>query len=704
MILAKLSIKVVIASLFLIIQSSLYNHTQAQAPAIEWQNTIGGSGFDEARSIIQTTDGGYLLGGYSQSSISGDKTENSQGNNDYWVVKIDAAGSITWQNTIGGTGNDALTSIIQTTDGGYLLGGLSNSPISGDKTENSQGDFDYWVVKIDAAGSIAWQNTIGGSDSDFLNSIIQTTDGGYLLGGVSLSSISGDKTENPQGSYDYWVVKIDAAGSVTWQNTIGGNDSDHLTSIIQTTDGGYLLGGYSQSSISGDKTENSQGSVDYWAVKIDATGNITWQNTIGGDNPDVLESIIQTTDGGYLLGGLSQSSISGDKTENSQGWGDYWVVKLDVAGTITWQNTIGGSSNDQLRSIIQTTDGGYLLGGDSQSSISGDKTENSQGNSDYWVVKINASGSITWENTIGGNGLDQLNSIIQTTDGGYLLGGWSTSSISGDKTESSQGSGDYWVVKLASEPSAGCTDSNACNYDITATIDDGSCLVIGISCDDGDLCTSNDTIDANCNCVGTPSNCDDGNPCTDDTCDPINGGCTYAPVADGMSCDDGDPATTSVCLAGSCTLVVVDLDVDGYDSTVDCDDNNPDVYPNAPELCDGLDNDCDGVIDEGLDADSDGDSLSDCDELLIYLTDPLDADSDNDGLTDGLEVNHSGTNPLMDDTDGDGCSDDLEFSLACPDSECVPPVNPCIGDFSGDGSVNVSDLGGFLGAFGTTCE
>jgi len=1073
MTLAKLSIKVVIASLFLIIQTSIYNTTQAQIPAIEWQNTIGGNDYDELKSIIQTTDGGYLLGGVSWSSISGDKTENSQGNDDYWVVKTDDAGTITWQNTIGGTGSDALTSIIQTTDGGYLLGGQSSSNISGDKTENSQGNDDYWVVKIDAAGSITWQNTIGGSSDDELNSIIQTTDGGYLLGGWSQSSISGDKTENSQGYADYWVVKIDATGSITWQNTIGGDGWNELNSIIQTTDGGYLLGGQSTSNISGDKTENAQGSWDYWVVKIDAAGSITWQNTIGGSSGDELKSIIQTTDGGYLLGGYSESSASGDKTENSQGNDDYWVVKIDAAGTITWQSTIGGSQKDELKSIIQTTDGGYLLGGYSYSSSSGDKTENSQGARDYWVVKIDAAGSILWQNTIGGSFDDELKSIIQTTDGGYLLGGHSTSNISGDKTENTQGGVDYWVVKLASEPSAGCTDSSACNYDatasvddgscevlscagctdsnacnyditatiedgsceaiscagctdsnacnyditatiedssclvigiscddgdlstsndtidancncvgtpnnalsfdpsnsswmeiseisgftpdnftieiwmyfdsfsgyrtifhigndvqsdfeiytqgsariahvsnrsngagggshitespiptnqwflysmsyssinginvyfdgvlksssainpasispdakmylgyqpsnswghccppsmmdevriwnealstsqilnnttcqmqgvedklfayyslnqgiaagdntglttvidntgnghdgelvnfslngassnwtdgsagiigncavtigcsdsmacnydsavtvddgsceviscagctdgnacnynITATIDDGSCLVIGMLCDDGDLCTSNDTIDANCNCVGTPSNCDDGNPCTDDTCDPINGGCTYAPVADGMSCDDGDPATTSVCLAGSCTLVVVDLDVDGYDSTVDCDDNNPDVYPNAPELCDGLDNDCDGVIDEGLDADSDGDSLSDCDELLIYLTDPLDADSDNDGLTDGLEVNHSGTNPLMDDTDGDGCSDDLEFSLACPDSECVPPVNPCIGDFSGDGSVNVSDLGGFLGAFGTTCE
>ncbi len=168
---------------------------------------------------------------------------------------------------------------------------------------------------------IEWQNTIGGNDIDFLCSVIQTTDGGYLLGGYSWSDISGDKTETGYG-WDYWVIKLDGLGNIQWQNTIGGNDFDYLSSVIQTTDGGYLLGGYSHSGITVDKTEAGQGSSDYWVVKLDGSGNILWQNTIGGNNYDELRSIIQTTDGGYLLGGYSNSDISGDKTEANQGSGD----------------------------------------------------------------------------------------------------------------------------------------------------------------------------------------------------------------------------------------------------------------------------------------------------------------------------------------------------------------------------------------------
>jgi hypothetical protein len=213
------------------------------------------------------------------------------------------------------------------------------------------------------APAIEWQNTIGGNNADKLRSLIQTSDGGYLLGGYSASGISGDKTEASLIYFDYWIVKLDAFGSIEWQNTIGGSNEDVLNSVIQTTDGGYLLGGYSESGISGDKTEAWLGGADYWVVKLDDTGNIEWQNTIGGSNTDIIYSVIQTLDGGYLLGGYSSSGISVDKTEANLGGADYWVVKLDATGNIEWQNTIGGSSFDYLYSVIQTSDGGYLLGG-----------------------------------------------------------------------------------------------------------------------------------------------------------------------------------------------------------------------------------------------------------------------------------------------------------------------------------------------------
>lgn len=409
------------------------------AQEIEWQNTIGGSNSERPYSIQQTTDGGYILGGWSSNSI---------GVTDYWIVKVDSLGNIQWQETIGGSSDDILESICQTADGGYILGGWSNSNVSGDKTENSNGSYDYWVVKVNSTGTIQWQNTIGGSSSDQLHAIRQTHDGGYILGGYSISNISGDKSENRIGVNDYWIVKIDSLGIIQWQNTIGGVNEEYLYSIQQTADGGYILGGNSSSGISGDKTENSNGIDDYWIVKVDSLGVIQWQNTIGGGSGDYLNSVQLTSDGGYILGGKSASNISGDKTENSNGNGDFWIVKVDSLGDILWQNTIGASIMDDLQYVQQTNDGGYILGGFSDSNISGDKTENSNGRRDYWIVKTDGVGNIQWQNTIGGSGDDELYAIQQTTNGGYILGGSSFSNISGDKTENSSGGTDFWIVKL----------------------------------------------------------------------------------------------------------------------------------------------------------------------------------------------------------------------------------------------------------------
>lgn len=437
-----------------------FSFTNAQtAPQIQWQNTIGGDSTEILYSIQQTTDSGYILGGYSKSIISGDKIESSLGNFDYWIVKTDSNGNIQWQNTIGGNLYDVLFSIEQTTDGGYILGGYSKSDISGDKSENCIGYDDYWIVKTDSIGNIQWQNTIGGDSIDYLHTIHQTLDGGYILGGRSFSNISGDKTENSIGLEDYWIVKTDSVGNIQWQNTIGGSNSDQLQSIRQTSDSGYILGGTSKSNISGDKTEDCIGFEDYWIVKTDSSGNIQWQNTIGGSNFDRLYSIQQTFDEGFMLGGHSQSNISGDKTENCQGIYDYWIVKTDSIGNIQWQNTIGGSGWDVLASIVQTSDNGYIIGGISSSGISGDKTEICLGNYDYWIVKTNSNGTIEWQNTIGGGNAEYNGAIQQTADNGYILSGVSESNISGDKTENSIGFEDYWIVKIAPDTATGISPS-----------------------------------------------------------------------------------------------------------------------------------------------------------------------------------------------------------------------------------------------------
>ncbi|MBK7442827.1 MAG: T9SS type A sorting domain-containing protein [Bacteroidetes bacterium] len=462
-----------------------FHFMYGQSPDIEWQNTIGGNSSDLSYCIQQTSDGGYIIGGDSYSGISGDKSNPSNGSNDLWIVKLDNAGVVEWENTIGGGKYDLIYAFEQTADGGYILGATSTSGISGDKTEASQGSSDYWVIKLNNNGEIEWQNTIGGNSSDDLRAVYQTPDGGYILGGYSYSGISGDKTEASAGEYDLWIIKLDQFGSITWQNSIGGSGSDLLYSIQMTSDGGFIIGGNSSSNISADKTENSIGLTDYWVVKLNSDGLIEWQNTIGGNNNDILYSIQQTTDGGYILGGYSLSGISGDKTENLIGgsyYGDYWVIKLGSSGNILWQNTIGGSSEDILYTIEQTSDEGYILGGFSLSGISGDKTEDTLGdNADFWIIKLLSNGEIKWQNTIGGSNDDGWCAIHETTDGGYIIGGWSISEISADKSEGSMGNFDYWVVKLASECTPEPEVCNSLDDNCNGLIDDGITETISIT-------------------------------------------------------------------------------------------------------------------------------------------------------------------------------------------------------------------------------
>lgn len=421
------------------------------APPIIWQQTIGGGSYDQINYVDLTSDGGYILGGYSSSGISGDKTEACFGNHDYWAIKVDAAGAIEWQNTIGSNDVDGLLVNHQTADGGYILMGFSHSGISADKSESNIGYQDYWVVKLKSTGAIEWENTIGGNGGDGGRCLVELSDGGFIIGGFSYSSVSYDQTHASSGVSDYWVLKINSTGIIEWQNTIGGNGYDWMQSVQPTTNGGYIIGGWSDSGISGDKTKASKGGTDYWVVKINSTGSIEWQNVIGGSSDESLSVILQTSDGGYVLGGTSKSGISGDKTEASLGLNDYWIVKLNEEGSIDWQNTIGGNNEEYFTTIQLTPDGGYIIGGSSSSGISGDKTTASWGGFDYWLLKLSESGAIEWQKTIGGNNDDNLSSIQVTGNESYILGGGSASGISGDKTSASQGDFDFWLVKLGCE-------------------------------------------------------------------------------------------------------------------------------------------------------------------------------------------------------------------------------------------------------------
>ncbi|HMX04185.1 MAG TPA: T9SS type A sorting domain-containing protein [Chitinophagales bacterium] len=484
----KLKFQHFLALAFLIgIQHSLIH---AQIININWQQTAGGTATDGVYKMAPTSDGGVITGGYTYSGVSGNKTDGTYGMGDYWVVKYDASGNLQWQKTYGGTGYDKLEDIVQTSDGGYLLGGYSNSPVSGNKTEGLiSGSIDIWVIKIDAAGTIVWQNDIGGNQSDYLGSISETADGGCIVGAYSSSPISGDKTEGSKGLTDYWIIKLNSTGAISWQNTIGGSASDYCFNAAQTADGGYLISGDSNSPVSFDKTESYTGvsaNNDIWLLKLDAAGNIIWQNVIGGTGTEACFEMCVTTDGGAILAAQSDSPISGDKTENTisglVGDMDFWAVKVSSLGAVQWDNTLGGTAADYCHGLTLMPDGGYALAGYTLSPAGGDITVGSfLGTSDYWVVRLAADGTKLYDRTLGGSGTEYCYDLTTANDGKLIVGGTSSSSISGDKTSANYGVYDFWIVKLSDACYPSIEICNAIDDDCDGLTDDGVVETISIA-------------------------------------------------------------------------------------------------------------------------------------------------------------------------------------------------------------------------------
>jgi uncharacterized delta-60 repeat protein len=426
-----------------------FGHAQSQAPTIQWQKCFGGTGLDYAKSIQTTPDGGYIVAGYSDSTNG--NVSGNHGGGDCWVVKLDTAGAMQWQKALGGSGYDFANSIQNTSDGGYIVAGYSRSS-DGDLTINhGQGGRDYWVVKLNTTGTIQWQKSLGGTGDDSATNIQQTIDGGYIIAGSSTSN-DGDVTGN-HGNSDYWVVKINATGSIQWQKSLGGSVDETANAIQTTSDGGYIVAGSTNSS-DGNIT-GYHGYTDYWVVKLDATGTIQWQKILGGTNLDQAQSIQTTSDGGYVVAGFSRST-DGDVTGN-HGPPDYWVVKLDSTGTIQWQKTLGGTSSDYANSIQTTTDGGYIVAGYSFST-NGDVIGN-HGFADSWLVKLDATGTIQWQKSMGGTDDDGAYAIQPTSDGGYIIAGDSLSN-NGDVT-GNHGGEDFWIVKLGPDLATPSFDKNA---------------------------------------------------------------------------------------------------------------------------------------------------------------------------------------------------------------------------------------------------
>jgi len=309
-------------------------------PMILWEQTYGGSQDDRANSIIQTTDGGYVVAGYTSSK--------GAGGFDAWILKLDNQGNLLWDRTYGGSQDDRANSIIQTTDGGYVVAGYTSS--------KGAGEVDAWIIRLDREGNKVWDRTYGGSHSDRANSLIQTTDGGYVVAGGTYSKGAGE--------VDAWIIRLDREGNKVWDRTYGGSHSDRANSLIQTADDSYAVAGFTSS--------KGAGGYDAWIIKLDSQGNQMWNRTYGGSRADMASSLIQTTDGGYAVAGYTSSKGAGGF--------DAWILKLDNQGNLLWDRTYGGSQDDGANSIIQTTDGGYAVAGVTWSK--------GAGGLDAWIFKI----------------------------------------------------------------------------------------------------------------------------------------------------------------------------------------------------------------------------------------------------------------------------------------------------------------------------
>jgi len=373
-------------------------------PPTEWTRTYGViENHDEARSIIQTIDGGYAMLGFTQHWLTGwAYTE------DFWLVKTDPSGNVEWNRTYGAptcVHLESGTSVVQTDDGGYALAGYIST--EGDPPS----DYDFLLIKTDSLGSMEWNCTYGGADFDIALSVVQTSDGGYALAGYTNSFGA--------GSSDCWLVKTDAKGNLQWNRTYGGADYDFAYSMVLTSDDGYVLAGCTESYGAGNR--------DVWLIKTDSAGSMEWNQTYGGTNDDYGYSVVQTSDGGYAVAGTTLSFGAGEI--------DVWMVKTDSAGNAMWNQTYGGMQIDEAFSLVQASDDGYALLG----------RTNSFGACDYWLVKTDSTGIMEWSQTYGGPLGDIGKSVVQTVDGGYAMAGYSNYYIN-----SSYAVVDFWLVKTCS--------------------------------------------------------------------------------------------------------------------------------------------------------------------------------------------------------------------------------------------------------------
>lgn len=381
--------------------------------ALAWAKTYGGTNYDFANSVVQLSNGDYVMAGTTRSTDGDIGAPVS--NYDAWIAKFSATGTISWSKTYGANDDDYSSALAAANDGGFMVVGytfLNNLNTA-------------WAIKTDGNGNKLWQKNLSQSSDAKPTAIISTNDGAFLVVGYNYTS----------GSRDGWVAKIDNNGNQLWSKNFGGSGEDWFTGIVKSSDGGYAISGYSTSS-TGDLT-SAHGNFDGWVVKIDGSGNKLWSTSLGGSNEDYFKSIIQTNDGGYVAVGYTKSN-DGDITLNKGGY-DEWLVKFDGSGNKMWSKTYGGMNEEYVTSVVTTQDGNFLTMGYSNSTTGDVKRANN--NFSSWLLKFDNNGNKVAASTYGYNSTydNFTNNLINTQDGGFMMAGYSYV----------EGRGyDAWLVKI----------------------------------------------------------------------------------------------------------------------------------------------------------------------------------------------------------------------------------------------------------------
>ncbi|MCK4576758.1 hypothetical protein KAU34_10145, partial [candidate division WOR-3 bacterium] len=317
--------------------------------------------------------------------IAGYTASFGAGYYDVYLIKTHADGETLWTRVYGGGEDDRGFSIQETSDGGYIIAGITRT--------FGAGSYDFYLIKTDENGNALWEKTFGGADDDWGFSVIESSDGGYIIVGSTESYGEGER--------DVYVIKTDVNGDTLWTKTYGGEKDDVGVSIQKTSDSGYI--------IAGRTTSFGSGYYDVYLIKINDDGDTQWAKTYGGTEYDGGISIQQTSDGGYIIGGDTESYGEGEK--------DIYLIKIDETGSVLWTKTYGGTEDDGCLSVQETSDGGYIVTG--FTTLSNIHTWNS----DVYLIKTDANGSALWTKTYGGAKFDIGYSVQETSDGGYIIAG-----------------------------------------------------------------------------------------------------------------------------------------------------------------------------------------------------------------------------------------------------------------------------------------